>query len=92
MTLAGLESHFGKDRSSSQRQRPQAGIKAAASLRANPLACWARLASKVWLLFSTGSCRPNKPKISTAGEMAPRGQRQLEYWGPGKYAHFHIGS
>lgn len=92
MILAELESHFGKGRSSSQHRRLQAGLKAAAGLRANPLACWARLASKVWLLPSMDSCRPDKPKNSTAGEAAPRDQRQLEYWGPGEYAYFHTGA
>ena len=92
VTLAELESHFGKGRSSSQHQRLQAGIKAAAGLMANPPARRARLTSKVWLQFSKGSCRPNKPKISAAGGAAPRGQRQLEYWGPGESAHFHTGS
>lgn len=60
--LAELETHFGKGRSSSQHQRLQAGIKAAASLMANPPACQAKLSSKVWLLFSKGICRPNKSK------------------------------
>lgn len=63
--------------------------KAAAGLMANPPARWARPTSKVWLLFSKGSCSPNKPKISTAAGAALRGQRQLEYWGPGECDPFH---
>lgn len=36
VTLAELETSFGKGRSSSQHQRLQAGLEAAASLMANP--------------------------------------------------------
>lgn len=56
--------------------------KAAAGLMANSLARQARPTSK-------GSCSPNKPKISTAAGAALRGQRQLEYWGPGECDPFH---